>query len=71
MPKEALLYRIIDPDKKLVECMACPRRCKIGDSLYGFCGIRWNFDGKLYLVSHGIAIAVAIDPIEKKPLYHF
>ncbi|MEM2605935.1 MAG: AmmeMemoRadiSam system radical SAM enzyme [Ignisphaera sp.] len=71
MPKEALLYRIIDPAKKLVECTACPRRCKIGDSLYGFCGIRWNFNGKLYLVSHGISIAVAIDPIEKKPLYHF
>ncbi|MEM4513790.1 MAG: AmmeMemoRadiSam system radical SAM enzyme [Ignisphaera sp.] len=71
MPKEATLYKIIDPDKKIVECTACPRRCKIGENLYGFCGIRWNFGGKLYLVSHGLAIAVAIDPIEKKPLYHF
>lgn len=71
MPKEALLYRVIDSSKKIVECTACPRRCKIRDELYGFCGIRWNFNGKLYLVSHGLAIAVAIDPIEKKPLYHF
>lgn len=71
MPKEALLYRVLDASKKLVECTACPRRCKIGDNLHGFCGIRWNFDGKLYLVSHGLAIAVAIDPIEKKPLYHY
>jgi len=71
MPKEALLYRLIDMNKRIVECTACPRRCKIGDGLYGFCGIRWNFNGKLYLVSYGLAIAVAIDPIEKKPLYHF
>ena len=71
MPKEALLYRVLDSSKKIVECTACPRRCKIGDGQHGFCGIRWNFDGKLYLVSHGLAIAVAIDPIEKKPLYHF
>jgi pyruvate formate lyase activating enzyme len=71
MPKEALLYRVIDESKRVVECTACPRRCKIGDGLHGFCGIRWNFNGKLYLVSHGLAIAVAIDPIEKKPLYHF
>lgn len=71
MPKEALLYRVIDKSKKLVECTACPRRCKLLDNQYGFCGIRWNFDGKLYLVSHGLAIAVAIDPIEKKPLYQF
>lgn len=71
MPKEATLYKVIDTEKKIVECIACPRRCKIGDNLYGFCGIRWNFGGKLYLVSHGLAIAVAVDPIEKKPLYHF
>ncbi|MEM0026534.1 MAG: AmmeMemoRadiSam system radical SAM enzyme [Ignisphaera sp.] len=71
MPKEAMLYRVIDSSKKIVECTACPRRCKLRDGQYGFCGIRWNFDGKLYLASHGLAIAVAIDPIEKKPLYHF
>jgi pyruvate formate lyase activating enzyme len=71
MPKEAMLYRVLDPSKKLVECTACPRRCKLADDQYGFCGIRWNFDGRLYLVSHSLAIAVAIDPIEKKPLYHF
>ncbi|MCX8168413.1 MAG: AmmeMemoRadiSam system radical SAM enzyme [Ignisphaera sp.] len=71
LPREALLYRVIDSVKKLVECTACPRRCKLLDEQFGFCGIRWNFEGKLYLVSYGLAIAVAIDPIEKKPLYHF
>uniref|UniRef100_A0A7C2V990 AmmeMemoRadiSam system radical SAM enzyme n=1 Tax=Ignisphaera aggregans TaxID=334771 RepID=A0A7C2V990_9CREN len=71
MPKEATLYKVVDSEKKIVECIACPRRCKVGDGLYGFCGIRWNFGGKLYLVSYGLAIAVAVDPIEKKPLYHF
>jgi len=71
LPKEALLYRTIDSMRKMVECTACPRRCKLLEDQYGFCGIRWNFEGRLYLVSHGLAIAVAIDPIEKKPLYHF
>lgn len=71
MPKEAMLYRVLDSSRGFVECTACPRRCKLSDGQYGFCGIRWNFGGKLYLVSHGLAIAVAIDPIEKKPLYHF
>ncbi len=71
MPKEALLYRVADAERKIVECTACPRRCRIPEGRYGFCGIRWNIDGKLYLVAHGLAIAVAIDPIEKKPLYHF
>ncbi len=71
MPKEALLYRLLDAERKIVECLACPRRCKIPEGAAGFCGIRWNFEGKLYLACHGLAIAVAIDPIEKKPLYHF
>jgi len=71
MPKEDMLYSILDPSKNLVECTVYPRRCKLADNQYGFCGIRWNFGGKLYLVSHSLTIAVAIDPIEKKPLYHF
>lgn len=71
MVKEALLYRVIDKEKGIVECTACPRRCKLRPGQFGFCGVRWNVDGKLYLVVYGLAVAVAIDPIEKKPLYHF
>jgi len=67
--KEALLYRVVD--EGIVECTACPRRCRLRHGQHGFCGVRWNVDGKLYLAVYGLAIAVAVDPIEKKPLYHF
>ena len=40
MPKEALLYRVVDAEKKLVECLACPRRCNVVEGKCGFCGIR-------------------------------
>ncbi len=67
--KEATLYRVL-PDGK-VECTACARRCKLSDGQYGFCGVRWNLGGRLYLMVYGKISAIAVDPIEKKPLYHF
>lgn len=67
--KEAALYKKLD--KKQVKCSACARRCKISDEQSGFCGARKNIGGKLYLLVHYKAIAAQIDPIEKKPLYHF
>ncbi len=69
MPKEALLYRRLDGN--VVECLACGRRCKVPEGSYGFCGVRWNLNGRLYLMVHSLLSAIAIDPIEKKPLYHF
>ncbi len=67
--KEALLYRRISDE--VIECTACPRRCKLKDGQFGFCGVRWNFFGKLWLAVYGKLIAIAVDPIEKKPLMHF
>ncbi len=67
--KEAILYRSLQDNK--VECTACARRCKIPPGLHGFCGVRWNIGGKLYLMVYGLISAIAVDPIEKKPLYHF
>lgn len=58
------------PDNK-VHCYLCPRDCKIGDGQTGFCFIRKNIDGKLYNLAYGKPYAVHIDPIEKKPLFHF
>ena len=52
-------------------CLACARRCVLREGQVGFCGVRKNVDGKLYLLVYGKAYAVHIDPIEKKPLYHF
>ncbi len=67
--REAILYRKLDDQK--VMCTACARRCILGPGQVGFCGVRKNIDGKLYLLVYAKAYAVNIDPIEKKPLYHF
>lgn len=52
-------------------CELCPHNCAIQDGRYGFCGIRRNSDGVLYADGYGKISSVALDPIEKKPLYHF
>lgn len=66
---EAILYKKID--KESVECTACAHRCKITLNQRGVCGVRKNIEGKLYLLVYGKAVAFNIDPIEKKPLFHF
>lgn len=67
--KEALLYEKLD--KKLVHCFLCAHHCRIADKKFGFCGVRQNKDGTLYTCVYGKPIAMHVDPIEKKPLYHF
>jgi len=67
--KEALLYKQLK-DKK-VQCRNCPHYCVIAPGKRGICGVRENIDGKLYALNYGKAIAVNIDPIEKKPFFHF
>ncbi|MDP8222282.1 MAG: AmmeMemoRadiSam system radical SAM enzyme [Candidatus Lernaella stagnicola] len=52
-------------------CELCPRHCVIDLDGEGFCGHRANRDGNLIAVRYGQVAALAIDPIEKKPLYHF
>ncbi|MEA1926378.1 MAG: AmmeMemoRadiSam system radical SAM enzyme [Patescibacteria group bacterium] len=54
-----------------VACQACSHFCNIKNGGVGICGIRQNINGKLYLLPYGKAAAVNIDPIEKKPLFHF
>jgi len=67
--KEADFYEVLE-DKK-VRCNACERRCIILPGRRGACRIRENRDGKLYLLTYGHPVSVNIDPIEKKPLFHF
>ena len=67
--KEALLYKKLDKTK--VHCFLCAHHCRITDGKFGFCGVRQNIDGVLYTHAYGKVIASHIDPIEKKPLYHF
>jgi len=54
-----------------VLCKACNQRCVLDVGDYGKCGIRKNENGDLYLTVYGLAAAFNIDPIEKKPLFHF
>jgi len=73
---EALLYKKLSdlPAGKAgrkVQCHACNHRCVIAQGKRGICGVRENHDGKLYSLVYGKIIAEHIDPIEKKPLYHF
>jgi pyruvate formate lyase activating enzyme len=67
--KEALLYEKLDKDK--VRCNLCAHRCLIGPGKIGVCKVRENRDGILYTKVYGRTIAQHVDPIEKKPLYHF
>ncbi|MCX8028429.1 MAG: AmmeMemoRadiSam system radical SAM enzyme [Brevinematales bacterium] len=54
-----------------VRCYLCPRYCLIGDGKTGFCFIRKNEGGILYSLGYARPVAINIDPIEKKPLFHF
>lgn len=67
--KEAYLYEQLKNNK--VKCLTCNHFCQIAEGQRGICGVRENKKGKLYLLVYGKAIAENIDPIEKKPLYHF
>jgi len=67
--KEALLYTALE--EKKVDCFLCSHKCRILESKFGFCGVRQNIKGILYAHNYGKIVASNIDPVEKKPLYHF
>lgn len=67
--KEALFYKKLD--EKKVHCHICPHNCIIVEGKKGKCSVRENQKGKLYSLVYGKLISTAIDPIEKKPLFHF
>ncbi|HXV20936.1 MAG TPA: AmmeMemoRadiSam system radical SAM enzyme [Desulfuromonadales bacterium] len=54
-----------------VRCSLCRFRCLIAEGQRGICGVRENTDGVLYTLVYGRSIAEQIDPIEKKPLFHY
>lgn len=54
-----------------VDCYLCSFRCHIGDGRRGICGVRENNGGTLYTHVYGRVIAEQVDPVEKKPLFHF
>ncbi len=67
--KEALLYQSLE--NKTVRCYLCAHRCRIEPGARGICRVRENRNGVLYTLAYGKTIARNIDPIEKKPLFHF
>lgn len=66
---EALFYEKLE-DKK-VHCGLCRHRCRIAESKRGICGVRENKNGVLYTLVYGFPCSYHVDPIEKKPLFHF
>jgi pyruvate formate lyase activating enzyme len=66
--KEAILYEKLGNS---INCKVCERRCLISNGKKGFCDMRENVEGKLYTLNYAAASSVAVDPIEKKPLFHF
>ncbi|MDI6606208.1 MAG: AmmeMemoRadiSam system radical SAM enzyme [Candidatus Omnitrophota bacterium] len=67
--KEALFYNKLD--NNAVQCQLCPRRCTLPDGARGFCRVRENRGGTLYTLVYAKPVSLHIDPIEKKPLFHF
>jgi pyruvate formate lyase activating enzyme len=60
--------RVRDSD---VQCGLCAHRCVIKEGQRGICRVRVNREGRLYTEAYGAVASLAVDPIEKKPLYHF
>ena len=54
-----------------VQCHLCPAQCRLKPKQYGICNCRFNDSGRLMTDNFGETVTIAIDPIEKKPLYHF
>ncbi len=69
MRKEVELMRPLHD--RAVQCLICEHFCTLKPGEWGKCGVRFNEENREYLVVYGQAIAANIDPIEKKPLFHF
>ena len=64
-----MLYHSLESGK--VSCVLCHHNCQILPGKSGICGVRQNREGELFTRVYGNVIAAHVDPIEKKPLYHF
>lgn len=67
--REAMFYE--KKDKDAVNCLFCPRLCSIREGGKGVCRVRHNRGGTLYAGNYGQVSSISLDPMEKKPLYHF
>jgi len=69
MSTPALLWRSLEGNT--VQCQLCAHFCRIEDGRSGLCGVRRNLDGRLLSLSYDRVAALNLDPVEKKPLFHF
>lgn len=67
--RKALYYEKLPGQR--VQCKLCPRECVLDVGQYGTCGVRFNQNGELKTTAYGYICALNIDPVEKKPLFHF
>jgi pyruvate formate lyase activating enzyme len=67
--KEAMHWKALNGGK--IKCGLCPRYCLIKEGCVGNCGVRKNIKGKLFSLVYGKVCSAGVDPIEKKPLFHF
>jgi len=68
--KHAAKYGVV-LDEERIQCRLCPKRCTLREGQTGFCGTRVNEGGRLYTLIYAEVTGCGMDPIEKKPLYHF
>ena len=66
---EAKFYQKLANRK--IKCKLCPRECSVGDKERGYCGVRENRGGTYYTLVHSRVCAAHVDPVEKKPLFHY
>jgi len=67
--KEAMYYEQLGNGQ--VQCGLCPNRCILSEGQRGLCHVRQNIGGKLYSLVYNKPVTIHLDPIEKKPLFHF
>jgi len=68
------IYHMLSLTKKTsdkLECQLCPHYCKLSKDKTGICGVRKNTGNKIELTTYNVLSAYSVDPVEKKPLYHF
>lgn len=66
---EAAFYETLS-DRRVL-CILCPHDCRISEGGRGACGVRYNSGGKLYTLVYDRVVSRTVDPVEKKPLFHF
>ncbi len=67
--KEVMYYKKLEGLK--IECGICPKKCRISDLERGYCGNKENRGGTYYSLVHSRPCAIHVDPVEKKPLFHY